>query len=91
MLEHTEFDPTDKGTLRLDAPLISKLGDTFYLINLPPFALIVRLLDSINPDDPIALFTIYYTPEIVNIIIENTNAYIRELINVLLSYTRVLT
>jgi len=78
MPEHTEFDPTDKGTLRPNAPLISKPGDKFDPMQLPPFHPRINLPDSIDPDNPISIFTMYYTPEIIDEIVENTNSYIRE-------------
>jgi len=78
MPEDTTFDSTDKGTLRpLAKPLRTK-GDTFIPMELPDFGWEINLPDYTSPDDPITLFTMYYTPEIMDIIVEKTNEYTRE-------------
>jgi hypothetical protein len=78
MPEKTVFDPTDKGTLRPNAKLLRKKGAAFYPMKLPDFGWEITLPDHISPDDPITLFTMYYTPEIIDIIVEKTNEYQRE-------------
>ena len=78
MPEHTVFDPTDKGTLRPNIKPLRKKGDTFKPLNLPAFSYEITLLENASPDDPITLFTIYYTPEIINMIVKHTNNYIRK-------------
>jgi hypothetical protein len=78
MLEETVFNPTDKGTLRPNAQPLRVKGDAFYPMELPDFGYKIALLENTSPDDPITLFTIYYTPEIINIIVEKTNNYLRE-------------
>jgi hypothetical protein len=88
MPELTVFDLTDKGTLRPDkAPLESK-GDEFVPMKLPYFNLEINLPENTSPDDPIILFSIYYMPEIMDMIIKNTNNYARQPKNELLPYTR---
>jgi hypothetical protein len=78
MLEDTIFNPTNKGTLRPNAKLLRKKGDTFKPLNLPAFSYKITLLENASPDDLITLFTIYYTPEIINIIVKHTNNYMRK-------------
>jgi hypothetical protein len=78
MLEDTVFDSTDKGTLRPDAKPLRAKGDAFYPMKLPDFDWEITLLENTSPDDPITLFTIYYTPEIIDIIVKKTNEYARE-------------
>jgi hypothetical protein len=48
----------------------------------------INLPDTTSPDDPITLFTLYYTPEIMDTIIRNTNNYTWYLKNELLPYAR---
>jgi hypothetical protein len=38
----------------------------------------ITLPEDVSPDNPITLFTIYYTPEIINLIVEKTNTYLRK-------------
>jgi hypothetical protein len=78
MPEDTVFDSTDKGTLRPNTKLISKQGDTFKPIQLPNWGWEITLPENTSPDDPITLFTIYYTPEIIDLIVEKTNNYRQE-------------
>jgi hypothetical protein len=78
MPEDTEFDPTDKGTLRPNAPPLRNKGDVFKPMQLPNFGWEINLPEDASPDDPITLFTMYYTPEIIDMIVEKTNSYLRE-------------
>jgi hypothetical protein len=78
MPEDTVFDSTDKGTLRPNAKPISKQGDTFSPMQLPNWDWEITLPENASPDDPISLFTMYYTPEIIDLIVTKTNEYRRE-------------
>ena len=78
MPEDTVFDPTDKGTLRPNAKPLQSKGDAFYPINLPDFGWEITLLEDVFVDDPITLFTMYYPPKIIDIIVERTNEYRRK-------------
>jgi hypothetical protein len=78
MPEDTIFDPTDKGTLRPNAKPLRVKGDTFVPMKLPNFGWEVNLPEHTSPDDPITLFTMYYTPEIMDMIVEHTNNYMRQ-------------
>ncbi len=69
MPEDTVFDPTDKGALRPKAKLIRKKGDSFEPMQLPYFDWEINLPENFSPDDPITLFTLYYTPEIIDLIV----------------------
>jgi hypothetical protein len=75
MSEDTVFDPTDKGTLRPNAKPLRKKGNAFKPMQLPDFGWEITLPEHTLPDDPITLFTIYYTPEIIDMIVEKTNEY----------------
>lgn len=78
MSNYTEPDPTDPGTLRPNVPPIESRGDEFLPMECPDFDLEITLPDHVSPDDPITLFTLYYTPEIINTIVLHTNNYSRE-------------
>jgi hypothetical protein len=78
MSEDTVFDSTDKGTFRPNAKPISKQGDSFKPMQLPNWGWQIMLPENASPDVPITLFTMYYTPEIINTIVEKTNEYRRE-------------
>ena len=88
MPEDTVFDSTDKGTLRPNAKPLRTKGDAFYPIQLPDFNKDINLLENTSPEDLITLFTMYYTPEIMDIIVEHTNNYIRVPADDSLPYTR---
>jgi hypothetical protein len=79
MPKDTVFDSTDKGTLRPNAKPLRKKGDAFKPIKLPEFGWEITLLEHVSPDNPITLFTMYYTLEIINLIVKKTNGYTREL------------
>ena len=88
MPEDTVFDSTDKGTLRPDAKPLRAKGDAFYPMKLPDFGWEITLPENASPDDPITLFTMYYTPEIMDMIVEKTNEYVRQPANDSLPYAR---
>jgi hypothetical protein len=83
------FDSTNKGTLRPNEDLLCKQGSTFKPIQLPLFGWEITLPEDVSPDNPITLFTIYYTPEIINLIVEKTNTYLRKPQDDSTSYIRV--
>ena len=78
MPEETIFDPTDKGTLRPNAKPLRKKGDAFFPMNLPDFSWEITLPEEVSIDDPITLFTMYYPPKIIDLIVEKTNQHIRK-------------
>jgi hypothetical protein len=78
MPEDTVFDSTDKGTLRPNAKPLRTKGATFKPMELPDFGWEIDLPENASPDDPITLFTMYYTPEIIDLIVEKTNKYRRD-------------
>jgi hypothetical protein len=71
-------DPTDRETKRLNAKPIITAAHKFFPIHLPDFDFEITLPDDVSPDDPISLFTIYYTSEIVEKIVQYTNDYQQE-------------
>jgi hypothetical protein len=72
------FDSTDKGTLRPNEDPLRKQGSAFKPMQLPQFGWEINLPEDVSPDDPITLFTMYYTPEIIELIVEKTNDYVRK-------------
>ncbi len=84
----TVFDSTDKGTLRPNKEPLESTGNKFVPMKLPYFGQEIHLLENTSLDDPITLFTMYYTPEIMDMIFENTNNYTRKSRNELAPYTR---
>ena len=76
MPKDTVFDPTDKGTLRPNALPLQTKGDAFIPMKLPDFSWEITLPENTSPNDPITLFTMYYTPEIMDMIVKMTNEYI---------------
>jgi hypothetical protein len=78
MPENAEFDPTDQGTLCPNILLLQKKREYFDPIEIPDFELEITFLKHIFSNDPITLFTLYYTPEIMSTIVSNTNSYSRK-------------
>ena len=78
MLNDTVFDSTDKGTLQPNEDPLRKQGGAFKPMQLPLFGWEISLPEDVSPDNPITLFTIYYTPEIIDLIVEKTNTYLRK-------------
>ena len=78
MPDATVFDSTDKGTLRPNEDPLHKQGSTFKPMQLPQFGWEITLPEDVSLDDPITLFTMYYTPEIIDLIVEKTNTYLRK-------------
>jgi hypothetical protein len=89
MPEDTVFDSTDKGTLRPNKVPLRKKRDAFKPMKLPYFNWEITLPENVSPDDPITLFTMYYTPEIIELIVKKTNEYRREPQDDLCLYARV--
>jgi hypothetical protein len=78
MPEDIVFGPTDKGTLRPNMKLLQKKRNVFKPIKLPDFGWDITLLENMSPDNLIILFTLYYIPEIIDLIIEKTNEYMQK-------------
>ena len=75
MPELTVFNSTDRGTLKPDEESLESTGDQFVPIKLPHFDWEIHLPENPSPNDPITLFTMYYAPEIMDMVIKNTNNY----------------
>jgi hypothetical protein len=78
MPEDTEYDPTDKGTLRPKAPPIINRGSHYEPMEISDFEVEICLPEHVSPDDPITIFTLYYSPEIMQKIVSSTNATERQ-------------
>lgn len=76
MPEATISDPTDKGTLRPNAKALPEKGDVFIPMKLPDFNHQIRLPPHADPNDPISLFSLYYTLEIIDWMTGCTNSYV---------------
>ncbi len=77
MSEDTVFNSTNKGTLRPNEDLLRSKGDEFKPMELPNQGWEVTFPNDVSPDDLITLFTLYYTPEIIDLIVKKTNEYVR--------------
>jgi hypothetical protein len=73
MAEGTEPDLIDQGAQRPNAPLLQERGNEFILFNCPDFEFEITLPMNTSLDNPITLFTLYYTPEIIESIVLYTN------------------
>jgi hypothetical protein len=73
MPEDIIANTTDPGTRRPKTLVLKTKNDHFEPIKLPDFKPEIYFPDYMSPDNPITIFTLYYTPEIIEQIIENTN------------------
>jgi hypothetical protein len=73
MPEDIIADTTDPGTYRPKALVLKTKSDHFEPMKLLDFEPEIYLPDYMSPDDPITIFILYYTPEIIKQIIESTN------------------
>ena len=78
MPEGTKFDTTDPGTLRPDTKPLETPGIQFEPMELEEKVFKITLPDTTNPNDPLSLWELYYTPEMINQIVIYTNNYIRK-------------
>jgi hypothetical protein len=62
-------DPTDRGTKRLNAKPIITAAYKFFPMYLLDFNFEITLFNDVSPNNPISLFTMYYTLEIVEQIV----------------------
>ena len=75
MPESTEYNPTNKGTLRPNIAPLRVEGAYFTLINVPKVGFKITLLDTTCADDSIQLWSLYYTLEIIDYIVSCINDY----------------
>jgi hypothetical protein len=73
MPEDIITDPTDPGTRRPKAQPLKTKSNNFKPIKLLEFYTEIYFPAYISSDDPITLFIIYYSLEIIEYIIEITN------------------
>jgi hypothetical protein len=59
----------NKGTKRLNTKPLLKAGHKFILMILLDFDFKITLPDNVSPDNLISLFTMYYTPKIIDTIV----------------------
>jgi hypothetical protein len=78
MPEGTEPDLTDRGTQRPNAPPLRKKEDKFIPFECPDFDFKITFPLDTSPDNLITLFTLYYTPEIIESIVQHTNNTLRK-------------
>jgi Transposase IS4 len=74
----TVGDPTDPaGTLRPNLPPEPRIGDSYIPMPAPEFDHQICLPDTVR-SDPIALFDLFFSPEILATIVASTNQYGRD-------------
>jgi hypothetical protein len=78
MPENTKADSTDPGTRRPNTKLLKTKRNHFEPIKLVDCDPAIHLLEYVFPDDPIILFILYYSPEIIKYIVKITNLNPRE-------------
>jgi hypothetical protein len=75
MPKDTMYNSTNKGTLRPSKDVLQTQGGAFKPMKLPHWDWEIILPENACANDPITLFTLYYTLEIINLIVEKTNKY----------------
>jgi len=75
MPENTKYNLINKGTLCLNITPLHVEGAYFTFINVLKVKFKITLLDIICADDPIQLWSLYYTLEIIDYIVSCINDY----------------
>lgn len=75
---NTVYDPTDKGTLRPNDAPIHQAGKAFIPLSVEYRPTQITLPEGVDPLKPITLFLLYYNKEIIQSIVDATNAYQRK-------------
>lgn len=78
MNAHVQNDPTDPATKRPNSPPIKSAGSRFIPVPIEDFGYTINLPPSASCDDPISIFDLYYSPEIIDKLVQYTNNYVRE-------------
>jgi hypothetical protein len=73
MSSNTKNDPTDPATKRPNSPPLNCVGNKFIPMDIPDFGYEIQLPESASCDDPISLFDLYYSPEIMDELVRYTN------------------
>jgi hypothetical protein len=79
MPEDTITNTTDPGTYWPKTLVLKTKNDYFEPMKLFDFEPEIYLPDHVSPDNPITIFTLYYTPEIIKQIIKSMNLNSRQL------------
>jgi hypothetical protein len=66
------------ATKQPNSASLRKAGSTFIPMEILGFWYPIHLPESASPDDPKSLFTLYYSPEIIDQIVDYTNECFRE-------------
>jgi hypothetical protein len=88
MAEATRHDTTDKGALSPNAKPLPKPGTHFKPIQLHRRSFRITLPDHVSPNDPASLFLLYFSPEMIQMIAQNTNDYVPNTPELLAEHTR---
>jgi hypothetical protein len=78
MSTSTILDPTDEGTLWPNVPPLQDYGSQFIPLDLPNFKPKITLPPNMSPNNPITLFTLFYSPKIIDLIIQYTNNVVQQ-------------
>ena len=70
MSGNTEFDPMDDGTSRPNEKPLKRPGTCFQPMEVQERNSELDLPGGVCADDSFALFTLYYTPEIINSVVQ---------------------
>ena len=78
MTTYIQNDPTDPTTKRLDSPPLERAGSEFNRVQINQFGYTIQLPESSSPDDPITIFDLYYSPEIIDKLVLYINQFVRK-------------
>ena len=68
-------DPTDAGTDRPNLPTIEAEGTFFTPVPVPPIVCEIRLPENVLPSNPLAIWSLFFPPEQLQIIANHTNLH----------------
>jgi hypothetical protein len=76
LIKETIADSTDPGTLRPDISPTTSVGTQFVPLDCPQFDFKINLPTHVAPNDALAIWSLFFSQEQLEIIVRNTNDYI---------------
>ena len=78
MSAHIQNDSTDPATKRPNSPPLESVGSEFIPVKIDDFEYIIQLPEDVSCDDPISIFDLYYSPRIIDQLVQYINQFVRE-------------
>ena len=78
MSAYIQNDPIDPATKRPNSPPLESVGSEFIPVKIDDFEYTIQLPEDVSCDDPISIFDLYYSPRIIDQLVQYINQFVRE-------------